>query len=156
MKKIILFLSVCFILFISGGCIKNDEGCQEKTVQSEDAAMLSFAASNSITATKHSSGMYYEIINPGSGPMPTMSSTLKVKYTGKLTNGTIFDQQIVTPISFPLNGVILGWQLGLPLIKKGGVIKLIIPSSYGYGCTGKGPIPGYSILFFEIELIDVL
>ncbi len=156
MKKIVLFLSVCFIVFISEGCVKNDVGCQEKTVASEDAAMLSFAASNSITATKHSSGMYYQIINQGSGVSPTLSSTVKVKYTGKLINGTIFDQQIVDAKSFPLDNLVYGWKIGLPLISKGGTIKLIIPSSFGYGCTGRGPIPGYSILYFEIELIDVL
>jgi FKBP-type peptidyl-prolyl cis-trans isomerase FkpA len=156
MKKIALSLSVSFILFLSGGCIKDNTSCQQKTVESEDAAMLSFAASNGITATKHSSGMYYQIINPGSGATPVSTSTLSVKYTGTLTNGNVFDQQTTTPISFSLSGVIVGWQLGMPLIKKGGIIKLIIPSSYGYGCTANGPIPAYSILYFEIELIDVL
>lgn len=156
MKKIVLFLFASFILFNLGSCIKSDSTCQEKTVQSEEAAMLSYASANGITPTRHNSGLYYQIINQGSGPAPTLNSTLKVKYTGKLTNGTIFDQQIVNAQTFPLNGVILGWQYGLPLISKGGIIKLIIPSTYGYGCTGKGPIPGYSILYFEIELIDVL
>ena len=81
---------------------------------------------------------------------------MSVKYVGKLTNGTIFDQQLTTPISFLLSGVIFGWQIGMPLIKKGGTIRLIIPSAYGYGCSDNGPIPAYSILYFEIELVDVL
>ena len=156
MKKIALFLSLSFLLFLSGGCIKDTQTCQQKTVESEDAAMLSFASSNGITPTKHSSGMYYQIINPGSGPTPVSTSTLSVKYTGKLSNGNVFDQQTTTPVSFSLSSVIVGWQLGMPLIKKGGIIKLIIPSAYGYGCTANGPIPAYSILYFEIELIDVL
>jgi FKBP-type peptidyl-prolyl cis-trans isomerase FkpA len=156
MKRIVLFLSVSFMLFVSGGCIKDNMPCKQKTVESEDAAMVSFAASNGITATKHSSGMYYQIINPGSGATPVSTSTLSVKYKGTLTDGNIFDQQTTTPVSFSLSGVIAGWQLGMPLIKKGGTIKLIIPSSYGYGCTANGPIPAYSVLYFEIELIDVL
>ena len=155
MKKLAFILSVPFIFFLSGGCIKDSQICQQKTVDSEDAVMLSFAAANGITATKHSSGMYYQIINPGSGVTPTSTSTLSVKYKGTLTDGTVFDQQ-TSPVSFSLGGVILGWQLGMPLIKKGGSIKLIIPSSFGYGCTANGPIPAYSILYFEIDLIDVL
>lgn len=152
-----MFFSASIILFLSGGCYKDRKPCQPKTVASEDAAMLSYAVANGITATKHGSGMYYQIINPGSGTVtPTNASTVTVKYTGKLINGTIFDQRITTPVSFVLGGVIVGWQLCLPLIKKGGSIKLIIPSEYGYGCAGQGPVPGYSILYFEIELIDVL
>jgi FKBP-type peptidyl-prolyl cis-trans isomerase FkpA len=156
MKKIVLFLSLSGLLFISGGCIKDTEPCQPKTVDSEDAAMVAYASSTGLAFTKHSSGMYYYIVNPGSGPTPASNSTLSVKYTGKLTDGTIFDQQTTTAISFSLSGVIVGWQLGMPLIKKGGSIKLIIPSTYGYGCAANGPIPAYSILYFEIELIDVL
>ena len=156
MKGITFFISASFILFILGGCIKNNEPCQEKTVASEDATMLSYAAANGITATKHSSGMYYQITNPGTGAAPTITSTLTVKYTGKLTDGTIFDQTTTAtgPRTFPLNSVIAGWQYGLPLIKKGGTIKLIIPSQYAYGCAGRSPIPGYAVLYFEIELID--
>lgn len=156
MKKIALFLSASLVIFLSSGCIKESDPCQPKTVASEDAAMLSYASANGITPTKHSSGMYYQITNAGTGVSPTTSSTVTVKYTGKLTDGTIFDQQIVNAQTFPLSNVIAGWQIGVPLIKKGGTIKLIIPSLYGYGCTANGPIPAYSILYFEIELIDVL
>jgi len=156
MKKLSLILSLSLIILTGSSCIKDDNGCQLKTVQSEEGAILAYAAANGITATKHPSGMYYQIINQGSGPTPSSSSILSVKYTGKLTNGTIFDQRTTSPVSFPLNGVIAGWQLGLPLIQKGGVIKLIIPSTLGYGCQDNGPIPAYSILYFEIELVDVI
>lgn len=154
MKKIGLILSI-FLSLLLDGCIKDKGVCQPKTVESEDAAMVSFAASNGINATKHSSGMYYEIISPGSGVSPTSNSILSVKYKGTLTNGVVFDEPPNT-VSFGLSGVILGWQLGMPLIKKGGKIKLIIPSSYGYGCSANRSIPAYSVLYFEIELIDVL
>lgn len=153
MRKVILSSIVALALF-STGCLKDNE-CSAKTVESEDAAMQSFASANSITATKHSTGMYYQIVNPGSGPTPTLTSTLSVKYTGKLTNGTVFDQQTASPVSLTLNQVIPGWKVGLPLIQKGGIIKLIIPSAMGYGCATVGPIPPNSILYFEIELIDV-
>ena len=156
MKNTALALVLSFTMVFLGGCIKDTESCQPKTVESEDAAMLTYAATTGLTFTKHSSGLYYYIENPGSGLTPSSTNTVSVKYVGKLTNGTIFDQTTTTPVSFTLGGVILGWQLGVPLIKKGGKIKLIIPSSYAYGCTANGPIPAYSVLYFEIELIDVL
>lgn len=158
MKKLVLFLSFATVFFLSGGCIKNEVSCTPKTIASEDAEMQATAASLApgLTFTKHSSGMYYYIENPGSGPTPTSTSTLSVKYKGQLSNGTIFDQTTTTPVNFTLSGVIFGWQIALPLIQKGGKIKMIIPSTYGYGCTANGPIPAYSILYFEVELIDVL
>jgi FKBP-type peptidyl-prolyl cis-trans isomerase FkpA len=156
MKNLARILPLALLVTIFGGCIKNNEACQPKTVDSEDAAMQAYAATTGLTFTKHSSGLYYYIETPGSGVIPSSTNTVSVKYTGKLTSGTIFDQTTSTPASFSLGGVILGWQLGVPLIKKGGKIKLIIPSSYAYGCTANGPIPAYSILYFEIELIDVL
>ncbi|MGB3162737.1 MAG: FKBP-type peptidyl-prolyl cis-trans isomerase [Chitinophagaceae bacterium] len=55
-----------------------------------------------------------------------------------------------------MGGTIPGFQIGLQLIQKGGVIKMIIPSSLAYGCSGQGTIAGNSILFFEVELVDVL
>jgi len=142
------------MLIITSGCLK-DTSCQFKTVASEDAEMQSYAVSNGMSVTQHSSGMYYQIINPGSGAVPNYNSILSVKYTGKLMNGTVFDSRTATPVLLQLGGVITGWQLGLQLIQKGGIIKLIIPSSLAYGCQPNGPIPGNSILYFEIELVDV-
>lgn len=153
MKKVLLASFVALAL-LSAGCLK-DNTCNSKSIASEDAAMQSFASANSITATRHSTGMYYQIVTQGSGPAPTSTSLLSVKYTGKLTNGTVFDQQTGAPVSLRLDQVIPGWKVGLPLIQKGGVIKLIIPSSMGYGCATVGPIPPNSILYFEIELVDV-
>lgn len=156
MKKFTLFLS--FVIALTGGigCIK-DTGCQNKSVDSERAAMQSYATTNGITATAHSSGVYYQITNPGSGAVPNSNSRVFVTYTGKLLNGTQFDAG-TTPVTgggWLLSGLISGWQIGLPLIQKGGSIKLIIPSSLAYGCQGAGTIPANSILFFDITLNDV-
>jgi FKBP-type peptidyl-prolyl cis-trans isomerase FkpA len=154
MKKIVGVLSVLFLLAGGIGCIK-DTGCQNKSVDSERAAIQAYAASNGITATAHSSGIYYQIVSPGGGPAPTISSKIFVTYTGKLLDGTQFDAGTTPAGGWVLSGLIAGWQTGLPLIQKGGVIKLIIPSSLGYGCQGAGTIPGNSILFFDITLNDV-
>ncbi|MBK6826084.1 MAG: FKBP-type peptidyl-prolyl cis-trans isomerase [Chitinophagaceae bacterium] len=154
MRKILSLFTVISVAIALSGCVKNTS-CKAKTVDSEDAEMLSYASSIGMTPTRHSSGMYYQILNQGSGPAPTYSSVLYVRYTGKLLNGSIFDSATTTPISFNLGGVIMGWQIGLSLLQKGGVIRLIIPSSLGYGCRENGPIPGNSILYFDVELVDV-
>ena len=154
MKKILTAGILAFVLFGNINCLK-DNSCNAKSPQSEQAAIVAYAAANSINATAHSSGLYYEVINAGSGATPNGLSTVSVRYVGKLTNGTVFDSQTGTPVTFPLSQVIPGWQVGLPLIQKGGTIKLILPSSMAYGCVGAGSIPPDSILYFEINLIDV-
>lgn len=155
MRKTIWVVSTSFFLLFSGlGCIK-DTGCKTKTVDSEQAAILSYAAANGISGTAHSSGIYYQIISPGTGATPTSSSKIYVTYTGKLLNGTTFDSGSTPAGGWALSGLIQGWQIGIPLIQKGGHIKLIIPSSLGYGCQGFGSVPGNAILYFDVELTDV-
>ena len=155
MKKTFLIFCFSYLLLLCSSCLKGDEGCVPKTVQSEEGQMQAYASSNGITPTVHTSGLYYQIINAGTGAPPTLTSNVSVKYTGKLTNGTIFGQSS-TPLTLSLSTVIAGWQIGIPLIGEGGVIKLIIPSSLAYGCVANGSIPANSVLFFEVELVDIL
>jgi len=147
-------LSAFLLILFCTGCSKHESGCTPVEPQTEEPQILAYAAKDTIHVSKHSSGIYYEIINPGSGAAVTTSSKVSVTYTGRLLNGTKFDES-TTPVSFPLSGVIEGWQIGIPLIKKGGRIKLIIPSAYAYGCNGSGPIPANSVLFFDVNLLDV-
>ena len=154
MKTRFLATLLLGIAISTGSCLKDDT-CQDKTIQTEAGTIQAYATANGINATAHSSGIYYEIITAGSGA-PTNASKVFVRYTGKLLDGTIFDQVTDhTLTGWVLGGLIPGWQIGIPLIGEGGHIKLIIPSSLAYGCRGNGPIPGNSILFFEIQLIDV-
>lgn len=118
--------------------------------------MASFAAANGLTMTEHSSGIQYQIISAGVGPTATLTSDVSVRYTGKKMDGSVFETVSGTPITFTLGQVIPGWQLAIPLIQEGGLIRVLIPSSLAYGCTGKGSIPGNSVLYFEIQLVDVL
>jgi FKBP-type peptidyl-prolyl cis-trans isomerase len=100
-------------------------------------------------------GFYYKILEPGSGATPGLNSKVKTFYKGMLTNGSVFDESLTTPIEFPLNGVIMGWQYGIPLIKPGGKIILYLPPALGYGPYGTGPIPGNAGLIFEVTLVSV-
>jgi FKBP-type peptidyl-prolyl cis-trans isomerase FkpA len=154
MRKVLPVLFLSLIIIFNNSCSKNKQ-CEGKTAQEEQGAILNYAASNGITATAHSTGLYYQIISAGSGATPSPLSTISVKYTGKLLNGTVFDSRPTTPVTFTLGGAILGWQIGLQLIKKGGSIRLIIPSSLAYGCQGAGSIPSNSVLYFDVELTDV-
>lgn len=153
MKTKILF-ALFGLMILTGSCLK-DNVCKNKSIDSEDAAMQALAVSNGMTATRHSSGLYYQITTQGSGANPTLTSNVSVRYVGKLANGNVFDQQTSPTALYPVNGFISGWQYGLPLIKKGGSIKLIIPSALAYGCVQQGSIPANSILYFEIDLVDV-
>ena len=153
---LIFFLTLSVFVFCE--CNKKDQGgtCTPKTVQSEQADILAYASANSMNVTAHSSGIYYQVVNPGAGAVPNPASRVYVKYTGKLLNGTVFDSQANSAATgWVLSSLIPGWQIGIPLIQKGGHIKLIIPSSLCYGCNGSGPIPANSVLYFDIELTDV-
>jgi FKBP-type peptidyl-prolyl cis-trans isomerase FkpA len=156
MKKTVLVLLTLPLLLAGSSCIK-DNGCQDKTVESEVGAMDAYASANGITTIVHASGIRYQIMNPGTGTQPSITDKVSVRYTGKLvSNGTVFDSQTGTPVTFQVAGTVPGFQIALQLLKEGGVIKVIIPSSMGYGCGGSGPIPGNSVIFFEVELVDVI
>jgi len=78
--------------------------------------------------------------------------------TGKTLDGKIFDSSIQrgTPASFPVNGVIKGWQEALQLMAEGAKWELFIPSDLAYGAAGSGgTIKPHATLLFEIELISV-
>ena len=151
MRLMNLVFSIILALVLTG-CSKkgNEGGCT--TVAEDDAKMQNYISDNGITATKHASGMYYQIIEPGSGATPTINSTVKANYIGKYTNNTSFDSGVA---SFSLTGVIEGWQIGIPLIKQGGKVKLIIPPYLAYGCYDYRGIPGNSVLVFDVELLEV-
>lgn len=123
---------------------------------SEIAAVQAYITNNNITATQHSSGLFYSISAPGTGTVAlTACSAVTVKYTGRLTDGNIFDSSLPNSITFALGNLISGWQIGIPLIKTGGSITLYLPPSLGYGSRATQSIPANSILIFNIELVNV-
>ena len=107
--------------------------------------------------SKTETGLYYEIIEKGSGEIPTAADNVVVQYHGTFINGEVFDssRDRGTPASFHMSGVIIGFKEGLKLLREGGSAKLYIPPDLGYGNRPKGKIPAGSLLIFEIELIEV-
>ena len=101
------------------------------------------------------SGLRYEIVQPGKGPYPTATDTVKVQYTGKLINDTVFDSSAQSgPLEIQLNKVIPGWTEGLQKINQGGKIRLYIPPHLAYGDKGEQGIPPGATLIFDVELLD--
>jgi len=95
------------------------------------------------------------IVGTGKEVLPT--STLTVHYTlmawstGKIIESSWAGQ----PATFPLAGVVEGWQKGLPGSKEGGRRLLILPPSMGYGAAGSGPIGPNETLIFAVDIIGV-
>ena len=107
---------------------------------------------------KTESGLAYKMMKKGEGPFPKKTDVVEVHYTGTLIDGTVFDSSLERnkPVSFPLNRVIKGWTEGLQLLKKGGKIKLVIPSDMAYGDKGATPkIQGGATLVFDVELLSI-
>ena len=108
------------------------------------------------TTYKNVGGIYYQMIKEGTGRQVSVNDTVTVYYKGHLLkDGSIFDQTKDKPATFPLKRLIMGWQIGVPLCKIGGKIKIIIPSNLGYSIrTRAAKIPPNSVLVFEIEVVD--
>ncbi|MEO6289959.1 MAG: FKBP-type peptidyl-prolyl cis-trans isomerase [Ginsengibacter sp.] len=105
------------------------------------------------------SGLQYEIINEGTGPVPKATDTVKAHYAGSLVDGKEFDNSYKRgePITIPVTGVIQGWIQALQLMPVGSKWKLFIPSELGYGDRGAGgAIPGGAVLIFDIELLEIV
>ena len=145
-----------------GICIKNyqDKMSTEK-IAINRAAGAAFLAENAKRpgVVRLSNGLQYEVIVAGTETAkPTLNNTVKCHYHGTLINGEVFDSSVQRgePISFPLNGVIKGWQEALQLMTVGSKWKLFIPSELAYGERSAGPVigPG-STLIFEVELLGI-
>lgn len=104
------------------------------------------------------SGLQYEILEAGDGPIPGPDDKVKVHYHGTLINGEVFDSSVDRgePISFPVTGVIQGWQEALQMMPVGSKWKLYIPYDLAYGSRGAGSsIKPYSTLIFEVSLLEI-
>lgn len=129
---------------------------REERVFGEDIEKIKkYLADSSITALEDTSGVRYVIHSSKGGEKPTEEDCVEVKYTGRfLKTGEVFDQ--ADRIAFPLNGVIAGWKLGIPMLGKGDSGTFYIPSKLAYGAQGyPGAIPPDAILIFDVTLLDV-
>jgi len=103
------------------------------------------------------SGLQYEIMKAGTGPLPVKTSKVTVHYHGTLVDGTVFDSSVDRgePATFGVTQVIAGWTEALQLMPKGSKWKLFIPSNLAYGERGSGKIGPFATLIFEVELLEI-
>jgi len=104
------------------------------------------------------SGLQYQVITQGNGPKPAPTDTVTTHYHGTLIDGTVFDssKERNQPASFPVNGVIQGWQEALPLMNTGSTYRLFVPAGLAYGSRGAGAKIGpNATLIFDVELISI-
>ena len=97
------------------------------------------------------------VAGDGTGPAPTLRDQVSVHYTGRFTDGTVFDtSENRGPATFPLGSLIRAWQIGIPYMGAGDTIELAVPMELGYGPQGARSIPGGATLFFTVELLEVI
>ncbi|MFW5426753.1 MAG: FKBP-type peptidyl-prolyl cis-trans isomerase [Methylophagaceae bacterium] len=129
-----------------------------KKQQVSQAYMDENAKKDGVVTT--ASGLQYLIVKEGDGAKPTAEDKVIAHYKGTLLDGTVFDSSYDRgePATFPVNGVIQGWQEVLPMMKEGGKWEVVIPANLAYGPRGAGPnspIGPNETLKFEIELIAI-
>lgn len=133
-------------------------------IQEEKDAALKAKAQEFLDANKKNAGVkstpegiQYLVLKEGTGAQATETDSVVVHYIGSIADGTEFDNSYKRgePIEITLDNVIEGWKLAIPLMKVGSKYKFFIPYHLGYGERGSGPIPPYSTLIFEVELIDI-
>ncbi len=136
--------------------LKNDQTGNLSTADA-DKTINSTPEDNMINQPSSELGIKDEVL--GTGDPAVSGDTLTVHYTGKLTDGKIFDSSIPrgTPFEFTIGAgqVIKGWDQGLIGMKVGGKRTLTIPPDLGYGASGQGPIPPSATLIFAVELLKI-
>ena len=128
-------------------------------VETNHSAAAAFLAENGkkkdVVTT--ASGLQYKVVVPGDGASPKPTDEVTVNYRGALLDGTEFDSSYKRgePASFPVNGVIPGWQEALVLMKPGAKWQLFVPPKLAYDERSPGAIPPGSLLVFDVELLSV-
>ena len=142
--------AVVLMLLVSG-CVGPAPKIEETT--------FATALGVDLMASQQVGGMYVRDVVVGTGAAAAIGSTLTVRYSGALANGSVFDanSEPSVPFKFRLGvgEVISGWDVGLEGMKVGGTRQLIIPPAMGYGVQGAPPaIPPNAILVFTVTLIS--
>ncbi len=162
MKKMTFAAALTATAFAASPAFAQDEEESFDITQSsawfnqQQAALAGLTAAEGWTALE--GGVKFRRIDgDGTGPAPTLRDIVSVHYTGRLTNGQVFDStEGRNPATFPLRQLIRAWQVAIPYLGIGDTIEIAVPAELGYGPRGAGPIPPAATLFFTIELVDVM
>ncbi|ARD40154.1 peptidylprolyl isomerase [Edwardsiella ictaluri] len=130
---------------------------QKALAEAGERFLAENAQQNDVTVTE--SGLQFKVLKQGEGVIPSRQDKVRVHYTGRLVDGTVFDssEQRGEPAEFPVGGVIAGWIEALSMMPVGSRWQLYIPHQLAYGERGAGAaIAPYSALIFDVELLDIL
>jgi FKBP-type peptidyl-prolyl cis-trans isomerase len=135
-----------------------EKAMMDKMQAEEPAAIQEYLKRKNITAKPTASGLYFIETAKGNGAKVKVGQKVTMQYTGYLLNGKKFDSSFDhdgKPFSFTLGNkeVIEGWDEGVAMMNVGSSATFVIPSSLGYGSNGQGPIPPFSPLVFEVQLM---
>ncbi|HOO96122.1 MAG TPA: FKBP-type peptidyl-prolyl cis-trans isomerase [Proteiniphilum sp.] len=127
----------------------------QESIAAGDAFMAENGAKEGVVTLP--SGLQYEIVRAGNGPMPTETDRVKVHYHGTLIDGTVFDSSVDRgePATFGVNQVIAGWTEALKLMPVGSKWRLYVPYDLAYGSADRGTIKPFSNLIFDVELLSI-
>ncbi len=153
LSPILIGLSV-FVLLMSTSCKEEEIDYTEAEIE----IIEDFMTYRGLDIEPSESGLYFMDEEVGIGDYPVAEDTVEVYYTGLFLNGIRFDGRTTgDPFEFVVDvtSVIEGWHEGVQLIKEGGEAILIIPSWLAYGTRGYASIPGYTPLYFSIELLNI-
>lgn len=135
-----------FVLFLFAAC-EEENHADWKILNDKKFAL----ETQNVKYTKSDNGLLFEILYPGNMKQANVNSYVVVKYKGTLASGKIFDEGTYNGY---LSSTIRGWQQTVPLLRIGGKMNIVVPQELAYGKNGSGVIPPYSMLYFEIELLE--
>lgn len=120
----------------------------------EDAEFAASLGIDLASMTRTASGLYYQDIEEGAGEPAASGDDVRVRYSGWLRDGTLFDSG---EFGFQLGAgrVVAGFDEGVQGMRTGGTRRIIIPPALGYGSRGSGPVPPNAIMVFEITLLSI-
>ena len=149
-------IAIAFMPMILSSCTVDAD--TNPAIPIEQTNFASSLGVNLAASTKTANGAYYRDIVVGTGATVATGQVVNVRYTGYFANGTIFDSNTSASSPFPFrlgtDNVIEGWHEGLAGVKVGSTRQLIIPPSLAYGPYDYGPIPGNSVLVFNVQVVS--
>lgn len=156
-----ILLSVVFLSGLLAGCKPKEPAVtpvpEKSRAELQRIEFFGEAAAADAGVAWKPTGLGIKIAAPGEGVSPALGDKVRVHYTGRLKDGSVFDDTRATgqPVEFALNRMIPGMVAGIGEMKPGGKATFYIPPSLGYGSMRAGKIPPVSGLIFEVELLGV-
>ena len=175
MKKIILNLLAFSALVVAISCVSEEENL-EVIFEQDKKKIETFVQNFDVEHRRETvgeSGVVLLITKPNdTGRLPETRDSIRVDYTGYLLDGTVFDTSVKSvaeekgmfnpnrpyepfPVILGISRVIVGWQVALSRLREGEKATVLIPSFYGYGRDGNGPIPANTVLVFDMDVVSV-